>query len=52
MCSPRLARIADRGLADALAKRGEALRAEALAYVAREDGLRHGFDYVLAAEPA
>ncbi len=51
MCAPRLARIADRGLAGALAARGEALRAEALAHVVREDGLRHGFDYVLAAEP-
>ena len=52
LCAPRLAKIADRGLADALAARGEALRAEALAHVAREGGLRHGFDYVLAAEPA
>lgn len=51
MCAPRLAKIADRGLANALGARGEALRAEALAHVAREDGLRHGFDYVLAAEP-
>lgn len=52
MCAPRLAKIADRGLAAALAARGEALRAEALAHVASADGLRHGFDYVLAAEPA
>ena len=52
MCAPRLAKIADHGLAYALAARGEALRAEALAHVAREDGLRHGFDYILAAEPA
>ena len=52
MCAPRLAQIADRGLAGALAARGEALRAEALAHVASANGLRHGFDYVLAAEPA
>ena len=51
MCAPRLARIADRDLSTALEMRGEALRAEALAHVAREGGLRHGFDYVLAAEP-
>src|SRR3546814_13941858 len=35
MCAPRRAKIVDRGLADALAARGEALRAEALAHVAR-----------------
>jgi len=52
MCAPRLARIADRSLADALTARGEALRAEALAIVASANGLRHGFDYILAAEPA
>lgn len=51
MCAPRLAKIADRSLAAALAARGEALRAEALALVESENGLRHGFDYVLAAEP-
>lgn len=51
MCAPRLAKIADHGLAAALAARGEALRAEALALVERANGLRHGFDYILAAEP-
>lgn len=51
MCAPRLAKIADRGLAKMLAARGEALRAEALALVASANGLRHGFDYILAAEP-
>jgi len=30
--------------------RGEDLRARALDHVAREGGLRHGHDYVLAAE--
>jgi len=52
MCAPRLAKIIDRALAESLAARGEALRAEALAHVARAGGLRHGFDYILAAEPA
>jgi len=51
MCAARLAKLADRGLAEALAARGEALRAEALAHVASAGGLRHGFDYILAAEP-
>lgn len=52
MCAPRLAKLADRSLADALAARGEALRSQALAHIARANGLRHGFDYILAAEPA
>lgn len=52
MCAPRLARIADRDLARSLAARGEALRARALDRIEREGSLRHGFDYVLAAEPA
>lgn len=52
MCGPRLANIADRALAASLAARGEALRAEALAYIEREGSLRHGFDYILAAEPS
>ena len=51
MCAPRIAKLADRGLAEALVARGEALRAEALAHVESANGLRHGFDYVLAAEP-
>lgn len=51
MCAPRLSRIADRSLAAALAARGEALRTEALAHAESANGLRHGFDYVLAAEP-
>jgi len=52
MCTPRIAKIADRMLAISLAARGETLRAEALAYIEREGSLRHGFDYILAAEPA
>lgn len=47
----RLGKVADRGLAAALEARIGALRAHALEVAAREDGLRHGFDYVIAAEP-
>lgn len=52
MCASRLAKLQYPDLAAALRARGEALREEALALVAREDGLRHGFDYVIAADPA
>lgn len=52
MCGPRLAKIADRDLARSLAAHGEALRDRALGRIEREGSLRHGFDYVLAAEPA
>jgi hypothetical protein len=41
----------DRALAEALTARGEALRDRALTADARHDGLRHGFDYTIAAEP-
>lgn len=51
MCASRLAKLGDRALAEALHARGESLRAQALELVEREDGLRHGFDYVIAAEP-
>lgn len=51
MCAPRLAGLADRVLADALTRRGEDIRSRALAMVKAEGGLRHGHDYVLAAEP-
>lgn len=51
MCAPRIARLEDRALARSLTGHGERLRQEALAFVAREGGLRHGFDYVIAAEP-
>lgn len=51
MCAGRLAKLEDRALAQALHARGEDLRARALALVERDDGLRHGFDYVIAAEP-
>lgn len=52
MCATRLARLEDRVLADAMTARGESLRTRALAMVEAEDGLRHGHDYVIAAEPA
>jgi hypothetical protein len=51
MCAPRLARLADRGLAAALEAHGAALQAEALALIAREGALATGHDYVIAAEP-
>jgi hypothetical protein len=51
MALMRLERLADEPLARALASHGEALRAHALTLVAAEGGIRHGFDYVIAAEP-
>ena len=51
MCAPRLARLADRGLAAALEANGAALQAEALATIARDGALATGHDYVIAAEP-
>lgn len=51
MCLRRLEIMPDRALAAALRAQGEALRARALTAAARLDGLRHGFDYVIAAEP-
>lgn len=51
MCLRRLEGMRERGLAAALQARGEMLRDRALEVAARDDGLRHGFDYVIAAEP-
>lgn len=51
MCAPRLAKLADRSLAEALTAKGEELRVRALTLIQQEGGLRHGHDYVLAAEP-
>jgi hypothetical protein len=51
MCAPRLAALADRALAGALTARGEELRARAIDHIRREGALRHGHDYVIAAEP-
>lgn len=52
MCVARIARLGDPALASALTAQGEALRARALTFAEQHDGLRHGFDYVIAAEPA
>lgn len=51
MCRPRLDALEDRALAAALIAHGEALRTRALAYAEAHGGLRHGFDYVIAADP-
>jgi len=51
MCVQRLARLRDRSLALALAEHVGSLRDRAVALCQAEGGLRHGFDYVVAAEP-
>lgn len=51
MCAARLDRLTDRTLAEALGRHGEDIRTRALAMIAAEGSLRHGFDYVLATEP-
>jgi hypothetical protein len=51
MAVRRLPKIADRALAEALAGRIEALRAEGHQLAKSGDGLHVGFDYVIAAEP-
>ncbi|MEM9938364.1 MAG: class I SAM-dependent methyltransferase [Pseudomonadota bacterium] len=51
LCQPRLEQIDDRMLAQALRAKGEALRAEALDLIKADGALRHGQDYVIAAEP-
>lgn len=52
MAQMRLLSLENAALAAALAEEGEALRRQALAHIAREGGLVHGADYVIAAEPA
>jgi hypothetical protein len=52
MALMRLEKLADPALTTALAARGEAIRDHALGMIATEGGIRHGFDYVIAAEPA
>lgn len=52
MCVQRLRRLPDRHLATAMQQHVEQLRERALAAAQRMDGLRHGFDYVIAADPA
>ena len=51
MCLKRLERIGSSALAEAMRAEVEALRGEALELAQKEDGLRHGADYVIAAEP-
>lgn len=52
MALRRLPRLADRTVATALANRIEAVRAGSIALCETAGGLAHGFDYVIAAEPA
>ena len=47
----RLSKVADRSLAAALAGRIEALRTEAHAVSLAQNGLAHGHDYIISAEP-
>lgn len=51
MAIRRLSRIADAALADSLRGRIEALREQGVTVCRREDGLRHGADYVIACRP-
>ena len=51
LCAAVLDRLRDRALAVSLQAHVAALRELALAFVAREDGIRHGFDYIVVAEP-
>lgn len=52
MALRRVERLTDAALASALTGRIEALREQALDLAVREDGLRAGHDWVIAAEPA
>ncbi|MBA4013547.1 MAG: hypothetical protein C0481_16920 [Phenylobacterium sp.] len=52
MAARRLARFADPQLAAAMENSIEALRERSLDLCRRDDGLAHGHDYVVAAEPA
>ncbi|KUH80129.1 hypothetical protein AU186_17870 [Mycobacterium sp. GA-1999] len=51
MCLTRLERFPSKDLASTMRDYVEELRARALELDEREDGLRHGNDYVIAAEP-
>lgn len=51
MCLNRLTRFASEEVGAAMRQYVDDLRARALALNEREDGLRHGNDYVIAAEP-
>ena len=50
-CWPGLDRLADQTLGQSLIAHGEALRSRALTYIDNHGSLRHGFAYVVAAEP-
>lgn len=50
-CTIALKRLADHQLAEALSKRGEALRTKALRYIDANGSLDYGRNYVIAAEP-
>lgn len=51
MCAQRLGRIQDRQLALSLMEHVQTLRAQAHALCRQEQGLRHGHDYLILAEP-
>ena len=52
LCDQALQRLRDRALAVALQSHVASLRDRALAFVARAGGIRHGYDYIVVAEPA
>lgn len=51
LCARAVEQLRNRSLAVALQSHVASLRDRALAYVAREGGIRHGYDYLIAAEP-
>lgn len=50
-CRPGLKQLADKALGQALEAHGEELRQRALAFIETHGKLRHGFAYVIAADP-
>jgi len=51
LCARAVERLRDRTLAVSLQSHVASLRDRALAFVSREGGIRHGHDYLIAAEP-
>lgn len=51
MCLDLATRFASRSMAAAMQAHTEELRQQALSYIGREGGLRHGADYVIVATP-
>lgn len=51
MCLDRLKRFSDASLGESMRRYVEDLRARALQSAEDNNGLRHGYDYVIAAEP-